>query len=191
MSEQQPLEVTPPVGSRPVLSTVVDGDEVRALVARTEEGIRTLLGELEKAQGEADAAEQRLVDHPSALRLKDLPPPIAVTADAPLRRPSSMPVQALRTVVDRRPPASVPSTTSPRSGVRAGRRRRRRRLSTEPGADHPTTAATTASTGPGRTKPTSRTARARPRLASRMMTGWMWKAGLALVVAALLVLKLG
>src|ERR1700685_407345 len=135
MREQQPVEVPPPVDSRPVLSTVVDGDEVRAMVARTEESIRDLLCQLEKAQGEADAAERRLNDHPSALRLEDLPPPLAVTADAPLRHPSSSTVEVHRTVVDRRPPASAPSTTSSRSGLGAGRRLRRRHLSTEPRAD--------------------------------------------------------
>jgi hypothetical protein len=175
MSEQQPSSDTAPSfnGSRPWLSAVVDGDEVRELVARTEKEIRVLLRELEIAQNEADAAERRLAEHPSATRLEDLPMPLAVTVDAPLARPPSTGagLAQARTVVDRRPAPSAPTLTGTFAGARGSR---------------PTTNRV-------RRHHVARSAKTERRrsLASTMVTGWVWKAGLILVVAGLLVLKLG
>ena len=54
-------------------SAAVPGDRVRELVADREKEIAALLGELERALGEAHAAEKRLAGHPSVSLLGQLP----------------------------------------------------------------------------------------------------------------------
>jgi hypothetical protein len=161
---------------------VVDGDEVRDLVARNERQIEHLHHELALAQQEADEAERRLSEHPSALWLDALPEALAVTPEAPLTGSPSGPTPVPptppvatngRTVVDRRPSrteAAGPdmSATSDPSTASAGRSHRRKNR-------------------PRR----QRSGRARPPLRSLLTTGWLWKAGLVLVIGALVLLKLG
>lgn len=186
MSDQPWTDARPPVpDDRPQLSAVVDGDEVRGLVARNEQQIEHLQHELALAQQEADAAERRLSEHPSALWLDALPDALAVTSDAPLTASPSGPAAVLpttpvatngRTVVDRRPSlaersgpdAPAPSTASTAPGSSAGRSNR------------------------GESRPRrQRSGRARLALRSLLTTGWLWKAGVVLVIGALVLLKLG
>jgi hypothetical protein len=161
---------------------VVDGDEVRELVARNEQQIELLHHELALAQREADEAERRVSEHPAALWLDALPGTLAVTSDAPLTASPSGPAPVLpampvatngRTVVDRRP------SLAERSG---------------PGASATSTVSATSAGSSHRRKSRfrpQRSGRAKPGLRSLLTTGWLWKAGLALVIGALVLLKLG
>ena len=183
MSDQPWTDARPPVlDDRPQLSAVVDGDEVRELVARNEQQIEHLHSELALAQREADEAERRLSEHPSALWLDALPDTLAVTSDAPLKGSPSDPAPVLpttpvatngRTVVDHRPSlaertgpdASAASTEPDSSAGRSHRRKNRTRR--------------------------QRSGRARLTLRSLVTTGWLWKVGVVLVIGALVLLKLG
>jgi hypothetical protein len=183
MSDQPLPDDRPPAhDDRPQLSAVVDGDEVRETVARSERQIEVLLGELAVARREADEAERRVSQHPSAIWLDALPEALAVTPDAPVTVSPSDPVQVPMTtpvassgptVVDRRPSlaeqtGAPTSAASGASAAPAGPSRRRR-------------------SRPGR----QRSRRGRQALRSILTTGWLWKVGLVLVIGALVLLKLG
>jgi hypothetical protein len=182
MSDQPWTDARPSIpDDRPHLSAVVDGDEVRELVARNEQQIAHLHHELAMAQREAEEAELRLSEHPSALWLDALPDALAVTPEAPLVGTPSGPAPVLpttpvatngRTVVDRRPSRAersgpdAPAPTMPGSSAGPSHRRKSR----------------------ARRQPSGR-ARLGPR--SLLSTGWLWKAGVVVVVGALVLLKLG
>ncbi|MGB7053084.1 MAG: hypothetical protein WBG41_16080 [Acidimicrobiales bacterium] len=189
MSDQPLPDDRPPApGDRPQLSAVVDGDEVREIVARSERQIELLLGELAVARREADDAERRVSEHRSAPWLDALPYALAITPDAPLTGspsdpapvPMTTPVASSGpTVVDRRP-SLAEQREAPRSA---------------------TSAASAASAASGTSAGPSHRRRSRPRrqlwrrarlaLGSILTTGWLWKVGLVLVIGALVLLKVG
>jgi len=175
--------------SRPRLSAVVDGDEVRELVEREEREMTRLLRELTAALRAAEGVERRLVAHPAASRLDELPASLAVNPAAPLVGVSPSLRAEARTVVDRRSRPTAQGSAGPvapgtgrrllRRGGRAGRRR-----------SQPVETATAAATEPRRRRGAHAQSR-RTFLRTVLVTGWVWKVGLAVVVAALVLLKMG
>ncbi|MBV8462811.1 MAG: hypothetical protein JO368_05930 [Acidimicrobiales bacterium] len=123
-----PTAPPPPPTAPARLSEVVDGDEVRELVRRSEQEIDRLKQELRAAERDADAAERRLVRHPRASRLAELPTALTVTREVPsVRKDAEGAAGGGRTVVDRRTPwtAAEESEEAPRRS-RRGRRKKRR-----------------------------------------------------------------
>jgi hypothetical protein len=190
MSDQLLPDDRPPAhDDRPQLAAVVDGDEVREIVARSEGQIELLLGELAVAGREADDAERRVSEHPSALWLDALPDALAITPDAPLTGspagPAPVPMTAAPvpsngpTVVDRRP--SLAEQTGPATSVASA-------TSAAPG----TSATPVRPSHRRRSRPRrQRSRRARQALRSILTTGWLWKVGLVLVIGALVLFKVG
>lgn len=174
--------VPPSEFSRPTLSTVVDGDEVRQLVDRTESEIDALRRRLDVARRETAEVERALLEHPSVACLDAMPADLAVTEAAPLTSPP-MPPGDSRTVVDRRPAGTAQRTTTATTGAPASSRRRRR---TTFGAGNPRAAGAPRR---GRRPSGAKGRRHAPR--ATWISGWAWKVGLALMAAALVLLKVG
>ena len=140
------------------------GDVVRELVERHERELESLAADLDRARREADAAEGRIRAHPAL----DLLGPDEVARLVPAAvEPGSRPPKVVavpRTTVDRRPRTSEPPVVQPGGGADG-----------DP-AHRPV------GTGPADTRSAG----------SRLVTShWVWKAGVALTVVALLLLKFG
>ncbi len=192
----------------PDAQEVIPGDVVRDLVARKEQEIEALLGELDEALREADEAERLAGDHPAVASAPVVdhhdPAPASAPVDAPSEEAKatgpSGPVTARVSTSTHGGNAAVlpvtdaPLPSPPRTTVD---NRPRTTVDNRPPATQTavTPSAAVATTAPSSAGSSTATATPAPARADgwaeRFRSHLMFKAGVALTLVALIILKFG